>query len=243
MRTLQPARGRARRRGAAPLTLAAALHRDGKVDEARKVADVSGNIVLQTVGTKDLQFVPIVDWSCASHRNNNFAVCTSAPRSGASRTDLGPSSSRRGRTVVDPSRSHARRRRPSAVQRVRPFVVGRWTHGRGRFPVIQAPRDTNADDRSQGTADVARRRRGGRTLECGSSINADATGADGRSNVRCSRRQSRTRPLAAVRVVRKPPPTSRRKPTSACSAKRDPLRILRPLRSGHPSTLPPHTEF
>ena len=28
----------------------------------------------------------------------------------------------------------------AAMQRVRPFVVGRWTHGRGQFPVIQAPR-------------------------------------------------------------------------------------------------------
>ena len=40
--------------------------------------NVSGNIVLQTIETKDLQFVPIVERSCASRQNNNFAVCTRA---------------------------------------------------------------------------------------------------------------------------------------------------------------------
>ena len=51
-------------------------------------------------------------------RNHYFAVCTSAPQSGASRTGFGPSSTRRGRTVVEPLAditASRRRSQPSAV--------------------------------------------------------------------------------------------------------------------------------
>ena len=58
-----------------------------------------------------------------------------------------PRSSHRGmgrqvsyRPLATPQPSVGPSRGMADMQRVQPFVVGRWTHGRGRFPVIQAPR-------------------------------------------------------------------------------------------------------
>ena len=45
-----------------------------------------------------------------------------------------------GMTAFDPLLPVTSERRATAMQRFRPFVADRWTHGLGHFPVIQAPR-------------------------------------------------------------------------------------------------------
>lgn len=63
----------------------------------------------------------------------------------------------------------------TAMQRVRSLAVDLRTHARGSLRVIQAPRDCGTNDRSQGTAVIAGRRRAATMLQKGVSIAADAT--------------------------------------------------------------------
>lgn len=65
--------------------------------------------------------------------------------------------------------------RAAGMQRVRSLAVDLRTHARGSLRVIQAPRDCGTNDRSQGTAVIAGRRRAATMLQKGVSIAADAT--------------------------------------------------------------------
>ena len=103
----------------------------------------------------------------------------------------------------------------AAMQRIRPFVAGRWTHVSATFRSFKRRGDCGTDARSQGTADVVASPARCEHVPDGSSIAADATGV--RRPIEClllTASNSRTRPGAVVRDPELPLP---KQPFAPCS--------------------------